>query len=159
MKSTYKRRSSVFLHVPRNIEDSLNDEDEERKSRSDKTDDKDFDLPVYINKLRNERKAWKETLRMRKSKRRNLQKQKTNLQRREVDLDINILSETERSFLLARPSYERICKNIKTLADAAAKIVTLNRQIDNLNDKLALKVEEKLQDATRNLIKMSNAET
>lgn len=130
----------------------------ENEKCSDDTEDKEYvDLPSYIKKLRNERQEWKATLNARKSRRRNLQKQKAVVKKNRVDLDVSILSEDERSFLLSRPSYQHICRNIKILADAAVKIATLNREIDVLNDRLTMKMEQKLLDATKSIIYMSSA--
>lgn len=110
----------------------------------------------YIEKLRQERKDWQQEYRKRKTQRKNLTKQKTNLNGQ--IFDINILTESERGFLLARPNYEHVCQNGQKILDAALKISTLSQHVHRLNQKFIEKMENNIYTATKNVIKLSEEE-
>lgn len=69
--------------------------------------------------------------------------------------DINILTESDRVFLLTRPDYEHICQNSRKTLDAALKISTLSQHIHKLNKKFMEKMENNISTATKNVIKLS----
>lgn len=114
-----------------------------------------FNLKEYIEKLKHERKTWQEECKKRKIERRSLTKDKESIERQGQVLDLNILSESERTFLLKRPDYEYICKNNQKLVDVALKISTLNQLIHKLNQRFMEKMESNISKATSNVIKMS----
>lgn len=70
-------------------------------------------------------------------------------------LDINVLTEAERAFVLTRPNYEHICKNSQKLLDVALKISTLSQHIHILNRKFMERMEDNISKATVNIIKIS----
>lgn len=70
-------------------------------------------------------------------------------------LDINILTESERDFLLTRPNYEYICQNSQKILDATLKISTLSQHVHKLNQKFIEKMENNISTATKNVIKLS----
>lgn len=121
-KSIHKRRSSVFQSRQIIFDECEGTEDKETvenreviKCTSNTTQEKVFNLEEYIINLRNERKEWIETLKQRKTQRKNLTKQKLCLENQEQLLDLNVLSEYEKTFVTARPSYQHICKNYEKL--------------------------------------------
>lgn len=69
--------------------------------------------------------------------------------------DINILTESDRTFLLTRPNYELICQNNQKTLDAALKISLLSQHIQKLNQKFMEKMENNISIATKNVIKLS----
>jgi len=112
-------------------------------------------LREYIEKLKHERKNWQEEYKKRKIKHRILTKEKANMEQQGQSLDINVLSESERTFLLKRPNYEYICKNTQKLLDIALKINILNQLIRKLNQTFMETMENNISKATTKIIKMS----
>ncbi|XP_015596974.1 uncharacterized protein LOC107268571 [Cephus cinctus] len=112
-----------------------------------------FNLQEYIQSLKQERKLWQEKLSSRKRQRKDLTKQKDNILRSGQDLDLNVLSESERSFLLARPNYEHICSNGIKLSDVTDKVVMLNKCVHRLNNIFIQMMEDKVKDVTITIIR------
>lgn len=162
-RTVHKRRSSIF-HT--RIVTRDHDEDDEsiiNGSRSAPNNDEEkcnakdenFNLKEYIEKLRQERKDWQQEYKNRKVQRRNLTKQKASVEGQGQVLDINILTEAERTFVLTRPNYEHICKNGQKLLDVALKISTLTQHVHKLNRRFMERMESNISKATVNIIKMS----
>lgn len=82
-------------------------------------------------------------------------KQKTSAEAQGQILDINVLTETERTFVLTRPNYEHICKNSQKLLDVALKLSTLSQHVQKLNRRFMERMESNVSKATVNIIKMS----
>lgn len=114
-----------------------------------------FNLKEYIEKLKQEKKDWQEEYKNRKSQCRNMIKQKTSMETQGQVLDLNLLTKSDRTFLLERPNYEYICKNNQKLLDMILKISTLSEHVHKLNQKFMEKMEDNMSEATKNLIKMS----
>jgi len=136
----------------------INDEEKvipEQNKCNIQNDVKTLNLKEYIEKLKRERKNWQEEYRKRKIKLRILTKEKANMEQKGQNLDISVLSESERTFLLKRPNYEYICKNIQKLLDMALKINILNQFIRKLNRRFMETMESNISKATRKIIKMS----
>lgn len=112
-------------------------------------------LKEYVEKLRQERKDWQQEYKNRKVQRRNLTKQKASVEGQGQVLNINILTETERTFILTRPNYEHICKNSQKLLDMALKISMLNQHVYKLNRRFMEQIEGNIAKATANIIKIS----
>lgn len=113
-----------------------------------------FNLKEYVGKLKQERKDWQQEYKNRKIRRKNLAKQKINLEKQGQPLDINILTESERVFLMSRPNYEHMCKSSKNLSNMALKISILNQLVCKLNKQFMKKMEDNISRATRDVIKM-----
>lgn len=82
-------------------------------------------------------------------------KQKISTEGQEQVLDINVLTEAEKAFVLTRPNYEHICKNSQKLLDVALKISTLSQHVHKLNQKFMERMEGNILRATANIIKIS----
>lgn len=82
-------------------------------------------------------------------------KQKTSVEGQGQVLDINILTEAERAFVLTRPNYEHIFKNSQKLLDLTLKISTLSQHVHKLNRKFMERMEGNISKATVNIIKIS----
>ncbi|XP_072765556.1 uncharacterized protein [Anoplolepis gracilipes] len=164
-KIVYKRRSSIFhtqiitcdqtQGTPGNKILS-NKVDKECIAQNDA---KAFNLKEYVEKLRQERKDWQKEYKNRKTQRKNLTKQKTSVEGQGQVLDINILTESDRSFLLTRPNYEYISQNSQKTLDAVLKISILSQHVHKLNQKFIEKMETNIYTATKNVIKLSKNET
>ncbi|XP_012269770.1 uncharacterized protein LOC105694034 [Athalia rosae] len=113
-----------------------------------------FDLEKYINRLEHERSMWKQTLLERKRQYKSLLKQSTNQQQHEQDLDLSVLSENERTFLLVRPNYEHICVKANNLSTLAAEITILNDHVTHLHNRSILRAQKKLDNLTSKVMKM-----
>jgi len=161
-RTVYKRRSSVFHtrivacdqdevdEVITNGSKLLLNKDEECNA---KDDVEVFNLKEYIEKLRQERKDWQQEYKNRKAQRRNLTKQKASVEGQV--LDINLLTEAERNFVLTRPNYEHICRNSQKLLDMALKMSTLSQHVHKLNRRFMERMEGNISKATVNVIKIS----
>ncbi|XP_046739726.1 uncharacterized protein LOC124407535 [Diprion similis] len=119
-----------------------------------KTDGTQFDIEKYIADLEEERKIWKQTLLDRKRQHKSISKQTSNLQRCEQDLDLNVLSESERTFLLVRPNYEHICEKAKKLRIMAAETRIFCNQMTHLHNQCMLRARRKLDALTTKIIDM-----
>ncbi|PBC30558.1 uncharacterized protein LOC107997022 [Apis cerana] len=163
-KSIHKRRSSVFQSRQIIFDECEGTEDKETvenrediKCVSNTTQEKVFNLEEYIINLRNERKEWIETLKQRKTQRKNLTKQKLCLENQEQLLDLNILSEYEKTFVTARPSYQHICKNYEKLSDMLVKLSVLYNLAYKLNQRFISQMERRLCKITDKIIKISES--
>ncbi|XP_014601667.1 PREDICTED: uncharacterized protein LOC106785573 [Polistes canadensis] len=168
-KVTCKRRSLVFhsrtsklfideeLNEVRNLEndDLLSDNKCKRQRVKDITGKESFNLQEYINDLKQERKLWQLKLKERKSKRRILTKQKSALENLGQNLDYKALSDSERSFLLAKPNYDYIYENSQKLSNRSLKVILLNELMFKLNDKFIIRMQEKLDKITKKIIEIS----
>lgn len=125
------------------------------KEDIDENETEAFNLKKYIEKLREERKNWQKEYKSRKTQRKNLAKQKTNLERQGQAFDISILTESDRAFFLTRPNYELICQNSQKTLDTALKISILGQHIQKLNQKFMEKMENSISTVTKNVIKLS----
>ena len=108
--------------------------------------------------MRKERKQWKETLQERKLNTKIAKKERNIIKTDGPPLDLSILTDSQKAFVNARPPYEQIFENIKTLKDLAVKIAVLKQEIDLLNNTLLLKIERKVAAATKALIDQSSEE-
>lgn len=117
------------------------------------------DLKDYIEKLRQERKEWQREYKKRKTQRKNLTKQKLSVEEQGQVLDLNILTESDRTFLLTRPNYEYICQNSQKTLNAALKISILSQHIHKLNQKFMEEMKSNIYTATKNVINFSENET
>jgi len=70
-------------------------------------------------------------------------------------LDLNLLTESDRTFLLKRPNYEYICKNNEKLLDITLQISILSKIVQTLNQDFIERMQDNISKATKNLIKMS----
>ncbi|EFN89382.1 uncharacterized protein LOC105185314 [Harpegnathos saltator] len=131
---------------------TLNKNDEQANNQ---TDAGIFNLEEYIKKLKQERKDWQQEYKNRKIQRKNLAKEKTIMESQGQLLDINILTESERAFITARPDYEYICKNGQKLSDVALKISILSRLVHKLNQRFMENMENNMSRAVKDIIKMS----
>ncbi|KAM0735871.1 hypothetical protein ACS0PU_009832 [Formica fusca] len=163
-KTVYKRRSSIFhtrIITCDQTKDNEGTSNENRFSPNKVNEeciiqnDEAFNLKEYIEKLKQERKDWQKEYKNRKIQRKNLTKQKTSVEEQGQVFDINILTESDRVFLLTRPDYEHICQNSRKTLDAALKISTLSQHIHKLNKKFMEKMENNISTATKNVIKLS----
>lgn len=111
-------------------------------------------MQKYINDLKQERKEWKRTFRQRERQHKALLKQTTNMHQREQELDLNVLSESERSFLLSRPNYEHIYEKAKKLGLMALETKLLNEHVMHLHKQHMLRAQKKLDDLTTRVIGM-----
>lgn len=118
-------------------------------------DIKTFNLKEYIEKLRQERKDWQQEYKNRKNQRKTLIKRKANIQAQGQTLDMTVLTESERAFLVARPNYEHICGNSQRLLDVALKISTISQLVQSLNERFVDRMENNISIATRNIIEIS----
>ncbi|EZA48884.1 hypothetical protein DMN91_005698 [Ooceraea biroi] len=166
-KTVYKRRSSIFHTQSITCDEAsagageiINGKrkftPEENKGDLNVQNDVDtFNLKEYTKKLKDERTNWQEEYRRRKIERRDLAKEKASMEEEGQTLDINILSESERTFLLKRPNYEYFCKNNQKLLDVALKISMLNQLVRKLNQRFMEKMEDNISQSTRSIIEMS----
>ncbi|XP_018055205.1 PREDICTED: uncharacterized protein LOC108691804 [Atta colombica] len=161
-KTIYKRRSSVFharFSTARDHQDDneviINGNGPNQKECNAKDAVEAFKLREYIDKLRQERKDWQQEYRNRKTQRKNLIKQKTSTEGQGQILDINVLTEAERAFVLTRPNYEHICKNSQKLLDVALKISKLSQHVHKLNEKFMERMKDNISKATANVIEIS----
>lgn len=111
-----------------------------------------FDLEEYIEKLQQERKNWEQEYRNRKSQRKNLTKRKAIVESQRQSLNLNILTESERAFILARPNYENICKKSQKLPEVVLKISALSKMVHKLNQEFMETIENNISRATRDII-------
>lgn len=116
-----------------------------------------FNFEEYVNSLKNERKEWLETYKRRKRERRSLTKQKLRLENDGQPLDLNLLSDSEKAFLLARPNYQNICKNANKLSETALKISMLNDMVYEVNKRFILQMEERLRKIKKRIIETSES--
>ncbi|KYN35858.1 hypothetical protein ALC56_09649 [Trachymyrmex septentrionalis] len=164
-KTVYKRRSSVFharfsiTHDHQKDDNGViingNGPNQKEKECNAKDAVEVFNLKEYIEKLRQERKDWQQEYRNRKAQWKNLTKQKTSLEGQGQVLDINVLTEAERAFVLTRPNYEHICKNSQKLLDVAVKISKLSQHVHKLNEKFMERMKDNISKATANVIEIS----
>ncbi|XP_012531070.1 uncharacterized protein LOC105833687 isoform X1 [Monomorium pharaonis] len=168
-ESTIHKRKSLVFHtrfsVARDHDKDVNDEvitngnrfasNKDEETCNTKNDIEAFNLKEYIEKLKQERKDWQQEYRKRKTQRRNLIKQKISMEEQGQILDINVLTETERTFVLTRPNYEHICKNSKKLQDVALRISTLSQNVHKLNRRFMERMESNIAKATVQVIKIS----
>lgn len=112
-------------------------------------------LKEYIEKLKQEKQDWQQEYKNRKSQTRNLTKQKTSMETQGQVLDLNLLTESDRAFLLERPNYEYICRNTQKLLDMTLEISTLSQIVHKFNEKFMEKIQDSMDKATKSLIKMS----
>ncbi|XP_029160382.1 uncharacterized protein LOC114932387 [Nylanderia fulva] len=163
-KTVYKRRSSIFHTRIITCDQTEGNEGTPNRNRfsSSKVNEeciaqKDveaFNLKEYIEKLKQERKDWQQEYRERKTQRKNLTKQKNSMKGQVFDE--NLLTESERDFLLSRPNYEHIYQNNQKIVDAALKISTLSQHVHRLNQKFIEKMENNISTATKNIIKLED---
>lgn len=168
-KVIYKRRSSIFQsRVSKGIVNEETDKPQnlnnydcpsidncKRQRVEHERREENFDLQKYISNLKQERKMWLTTLQERKLERRLLAKQKSSLEEVGQNLDIKVLSDSERSFLSAHPNYEYIYESSNKLSNVAFKTMFLNELAYKLNDKFMLRMREKLFKATRQIVDIS----
>ncbi|XP_014476712.1 PREDICTED: uncharacterized protein LOC106745533 [Dinoponera quadriceps] len=114
-----------------------------------------FNLEKYIEKLKQERKDWLQEYRNRRIQRKNLTKQKAIVEKQRQLLDMNILTDSERAFVKARPNYEYICNNSRKLPDLALRISMLSQLVCKLDKRFMEKMESNISRATKKLIEMS----
>ncbi|KYN06698.1 hypothetical protein ALC62_02356 [Cyphomyrmex costatus] len=160
----HKRRSSIF-HSRISIARDHQQDDNEVTINGNRPDQKEeecnvknvkaFNLKEYTDKLKQERKDWQQEYRNRKVQRRNLTKQKLRTEGQGQILDINVLTEAERAFVLTRPNYEHICKNSQKLLNMALKISMLSQHVHKLNQRFMERMEGNISKATVNIIKIS----
>lgn len=96
-------------------------------------------------------------MKQRKTQRKNLTKQKLCLENQEQLLDLNILSEYEKTFVTARPSYQHICKNYEKLSDMLVKLSVLYNLAYKLNQRFISQMERRLCKITDKIIKISES--
>ena len=163
----YKRRSSIF----RGRTSVFDDDKSTQLTRSDKCADADagaerasealheeaFNLKEYINALRNEREEWIRTFRRRKAERKSLTKHKLRLESEGQPLDVNILSDSERTFVIARPDYQNICKSNKRLSERTLRVSVLNQLTNALNQRFIFRMEKRLGKVTKKVIQTSDS--
>lgn len=155
------RRSILFIEEEKSKakkfedDESLSINDNKRQCVEDVRRKENFDLQKYINNLSQERKMWQTTLKERKSERRTLSKQKSSLEQLGQNSDLKVLSDSERSFLFARPDYKYIYENSQKLSIVGLKINLLNELIYKLNGRFMSRMREKLHMATKKIIEMS----
>ncbi|XP_050453289.1 uncharacterized protein LOC126852493 [Cataglyphis hispanica] len=163
-KAVYKRRSSIFQTRIATCDQTKGNEGTSNKNRFSPNkvnkecivqNDETFNLKEYIEKLKQERKDWQKEYKNRKIQRKNLTKQKTSVAEQGQVFDINVLTESDRVFLLTCPDYEHICQNSRKTLDAALKISTLSQHIQKLNKKFMEKMENNISIVTKNVIKLS----
>ncbi|KAK2584442.1 hypothetical protein KPH14_006822 [Odynerus spinipes] len=167
-KVIYKRRSSIFqsrtskLLVDEETDKEKNAGNDEflpisncKRQRVEDVRKENFDLQSYIADLREERKTWQMTLKERKSDRRVLSKKKSSLEQLGQSLDLEALSDSERSFLSAHPNYEYVYENSQKLSNVALKMTLLNELVYKLNERFMLRMREKLCKATKKIVDMS----
>nr|XP_046472734.1 uncharacterized protein LOC124214485 [Neodiprion pinetum] len=124
-------------------------DDSEKKSTATQ-----FDIEKYIVDLEEERKIWKETLLDRKRQYKSISKQTSNLQCCKQEVDLNVLSESERTFLLVRPNYEHICEKAKKLCIMADETRIYYNQMTHLHNQCMLKARRRLDALTTKIIDM-----
>ncbi|XP_011633404.1 uncharacterized protein LOC105424718 [Pogonomyrmex barbatus] len=163
-RTVHKRRSSIFCtrNVVRDQDEGINEvtanEDTPNNDKGKcnaKNNVEVFNLKEYIEKLRQERKDWQQKYKNRKVQRKNLTKQKITIEGQGQILDINLLTESERHFVLTRPNYEHICKNSQKLLDLALKLSILSQHVYKLNRRFMEKMEGNISKATIDIIKIS----
>ena len=163
-KIVHKRRSSIFhTHVIPSDECKGTSFTENEKSTGTQdaaecahtTAEEPFNLDKYIINLKNERKEWIETLKQRKAQRKILTKQKLCIENQGQVIDLNVLTESERAFVMARPNFQEICKNHKKILDVTLKVSELRSIVHKLNEKFILQMEERLQKLTDKIIEIS----
>lgn len=137
------------------------DEDSRRKDeeegRDENLEEERFELADYVERLRRERKLWIETWRQRKAERKILTGRKSSAEARGQCFEVNVLSDSQRAFVLARPNYEEISQDRRKLIAVAMKVAALNRLARKLNQRFISQMEEKLYDVTKRIIKMSDS--
>ena len=165
-KVVYKRRSSIFQGRT-----SVFDKDKSTQLTSDKCAVTDagaeqasealqedaFNLEEYINGLKNEREEWIRTLRRRKAEQKSLTKHKLRLESEGQPLDLNILPDSEKTFVIARPDYQHICKSNKRLSETTLRVSVLNRMANALNQRFIFQMEKRLGKVTEKVIRTSDS--
>lgn len=138
-------------------EEGPKDSDKKKREKKAEEEEEYFDLREYVAKLRRERRVWIETWKQRKAERKSLTAKKLSLEARGQSVDLNVLSDAERAFVLARPNYEQICESKEKLLAVAMKVATLNQLARKLNQRFISQMEEKLYDVTKRIIKISES--
>ena len=166
-KVVYKRRSSIFQGRT-----SVFDKDKSTQlTRSDKCADTDagaerasealqeeaFNLEEYINGLKNEREEWIRTFRKRKADQKSLTKHKLRLESEGQPSDMNILLDSERTFVIARPDYQHVCKSNRRLSERTLRVSVLNRMANALNQRFIFQMEKRLGKVTEKVIQTSDS--
>ncbi|XP_076673677.1 uncharacterized protein LOC143371912 [Andrena cerasifolii] len=163
----YKRRSSIFrgrtivfdedkgTQLTRS--DKCTDTDAGAERASEASQEEAFNLEEYINGLRNEREEWIGTFRRRKAEQKSLTKHKLRLESEGQPLDVNILSDSERTFVIARPDYQNICKSNKRLSERTLRVSVLNQMTNALNQRFILQMEKRLGKVTKKVIQTSDS--
>ncbi|KAH0564327.1 hypothetical protein KQX54_011442 [Cotesia glomerata] len=148
-----KRRSSIFQSraSQRHFDVDSQDESEAQEGNAQKEPD-EFNLEEYVNSLKAEYEEWKKTLKERKHQRRLLAKQEEAL-KGGVELDFNVLTESDREFIQARPNYGAICEKINDVMPIAVKVAQGNIEINHLNDNLQQLLGEKIKESNIKIIK------
>lgn len=114
-----------------------------------------FNLVEYIENLKQERKDWHQEYRNRKCQRKDLAKQKACIEHQGQIMDMNVLTEYERAFLIGRPDYELICRNTQKLHDMTLKISMLNQLVHKVNQRFVNCMEKNIVLSIKEIIKMS----
>ena len=113
-----------------------------------------FDLRAYIDSLKREKKAWNEVLQERRNQYRDLVTKKAMVENNGQEIDLSVLTESERNFIEARPNYEHIVKSSKALVDMAVKVTILNQHCTQLKERFLENMEKKIKEATKKIISM-----
>lgn len=116
-----------------------------------------FNLEEYINGLRNEREEWIRTFKRRKAEQKSLTKHKLRLESEGQPLDVNILPDSERTFVIARPDYQHICKSNKRLSERTLRVSVLNQMANVLNQRFIFQMEKRLGKVTEKVIQTSDS--
>lgn len=109
-------------------------------------------MKEYIKKLETEDREWRETLSKRKSETRTLRKQKKVLEQSGQELDLSLLSTSQRNFLASQFDCEQFCKNLNKLSEMTVKIIVASRLVEKTNQRLTAKLQKNLDKISERII-------
>ncbi|XP_076232255.1 uncharacterized protein LOC143177879 [Calliopsis andreniformis] len=159
-KIVHKRRSSVFhsrtVALDKDKEEEV-DINADTGCMSKMPEEECFGLEEYVNSLRKERKEWIETYKRRKLERKSLMKQKLRLEEQGQCLDLSILSDSDKAFVLACPNYQHLYENTRKLSEMVLKISVLSQVVYKLNQRFILQMERRLGKVTKKVIETSES--
>ncbi|XP_011304450.1 uncharacterized protein [Fopius arisanus] len=156
-----KRRSSIFQRRSINTRqqdyvEAINEEQKsEARKNSEDPQEEIFDLSDYISSLKKEQSAWKKTLNERKSQRRCLAKEESQVAAG-VELDLSLFTDEERAFIAGRPDYDATSRSLDNLLKIAVKSVELNTQVDHLSKTIAETINQEMNVAKCQLMDLSD---
>ncbi|XP_066590486.1 uncharacterized protein [Prorops nasuta] len=166
-ETTQKRRSLVF-HSRRSLmrrdgvaavekENFQMEESDVTKKKGSNLDKhkETFDLVEYTNTLRIERRKWLRYYKERKSDRKQLEIERAYTIEHGPDFDLNLLSSSQKSFLLAAPNYEHIYKQNKKLLDITIKVSPLSQLIEKQKEQCISNLENRIHETTKTIIKLT----